>query len=564
MEVVRALLYLRLTSLANTLRSRLRRLRQPKYLFGTLAAIAYFWFFFFRKTGAALGNPQFAATFFGDGRAELGAGLMLSAFVLLMWVTPSDQPGLAFTEAEVAFLFPAPLSRAQLMHYKLIDGLMMALFGSLFFTLMSAGVRGNWPGAVRHLGAWWSLNANLALHQTLSALLIAKLSALGLRSVLRRTLLVVGAVALLVTAITVAIQAGPEKLAWLLWPARLAVRPFLAPDFATWLPALGPAIGLVALQYFLVHRLETPFEEASIARAQKTGETLARMRSGKLMTFTSKAQAKRGPFPLADRLPAEAALLWKNLMASPPWLNRKVWFAAAAILVFGLTWLQRHPDFGGPKMAAVFGFISMVFLVYVLVFGPQLARNDIRGDLLNADMLKAWPLPGWRIVLGSLLAPTVLLTAIAWLLLLAAAIGVEPPRGRIEWLTPQFRLIGGLSIAAIMPGLCAVQLLVPNAGALLFPAWAQNTRGTHGGMDVMGQRLIFFAGQFICLVLALLPAVLLAAATIFLTQWLIGLPAACALAVIPVTAVFVGELWLGVWLLGPRFERLDISAELRP
>jgi len=85
-----------------------------------------------------------------------------------------------------------------------------------------------------------------------------------------------------------------------------------------------------------------------------------------------------------------------------------------------------------------------------------------------------------------------------------------------------------------------------------------------GGMDVMGQRLIFFAGQFVCLAFALLPAGIIGGATIFLTQWLIGLPAAMLLAVVPVLAVFAVELWFGVWFLGPRFEKLDISAELRP
>jgi hypothetical protein len=166
-------------------------------------------------------------------------------------------------------------------------------------------------------------------------------------------------------------------------------------------------------------------------------------------------------------------------------------------------------------------------------------------------------------VLGSLLAPTVMLTAIGWLLLLGAALGL-PSGGKWAWLTPQFRVTVGLSAAVIMPALCAVQLLMPNAGALIFPAWAQNSKSMHGGMDVMGQRLIYFAGQFVCLALALLPAVALAALTIFLTQWLVGLPAACALAVVPVMAVFIGELWLGVHLLGPRFDKLDISAELRP
>jgi len=31
-----------------------------------------------------------------------------------------------------------------------------------------------------------------------------------------------------------------------------------------------------------------------------------------------------------------------------------------------------------------------------------------------------------------------------------------------------------------------------------------------------------------------------------------------------VLAVLLGELWLGLWFLGGRFEKLDLSSELRP
>ncbi len=563
MHVLRALLFLRFMSLRNLLRSRLRRLRQPKYLLGAIAGAAYFWFFLFRRSGPASMGPALDVMF-GEGRAEIGLGLILTAFILLIWVTPSDQPGLAFTEAEVAFLFPAPLARRQLIHYKLIDGLLMSLFGALFFTLLSGGLRSGWIGALRHLGSWWSLNSNLALHQTFAALAITRLSRFGLRTTLRRTLLLGGFAALVFAAIMVARKSGRESLSWLLWPARLAVRPFLADSVGSYLLALCPAVGIVALQYFCIHRMESPFEEASITRAKKTGEAIARMRAGKLVAFAGKTQAQRGPFRLGDRLPPEAAFLWKNLMAAPAYLNRKVFLAFAALIYFGLTWLQSRPDFEGPAIAAGIAFISLVFLVYLLVFGPQVARNDLRGDLLNMDMLKAYPLPGWRIVLGGLLAPTVILTGVAWLLLFASSLGLMPPAGKAEWLTPQFRVVAGAALAVIMPGLCAVQLLVPNAATLIFPAWAQTGRAMGGGMDVMGQRLIFFAGQLLCLVFALLPAVILGGGTIFLTQWLIGLSAAVALAVVPVLGVFALELWFGVHLLGPRFERLDISAELRP
>eukprot|EP01035_Chromulina_nebulosa_P055190 gene55190-75625_t len=51
--MIRALLYLRLTSLRNGLVSRLKRLRQPKYFFGAIAGFAYFYFIFFRQIGGA-------------------------------------------------------------------------------------------------------------------------------------------------------------------------------------------------------------------------------------------------------------------------------------------------------------------------------------------------------------------------------------------------------------------------------------------------------------------------------------------------------------------------------
>ncbi|HEY8993455.1 MAG TPA: putative ABC exporter domain-containing protein [Lacunisphaera sp.] len=566
MHVLRALLFLRLTTLRNKLLGNLRRLRQPKYLFGAIAGAAYFWFFFFRHaTGnGRSGHNQFFAAMLAPGQIELIAAIVLTLFLALIWVTPGDSPGLAFTEAEVAFLFPAPLARRQLIHYKLLDGLLMSLLGAFFFTLIAGGLQTGWLGALRKLGAWWSLNANLSLHQTAAALTIARVSRLGLRAGLRRTLIIAGLVLLLVALVVVAVNSGAASVEWLLWPARLAVRPFLADTLGGYLISLLPAFGLVLMHYFWVHRMESPFEEASLALAQKRGETIARMRSGRGVRFGGKAKARSGPFRLGDRLPVEAAFLWKNLMVAPPYINRKVFLGAAVVIYAGLSWLKHQSDIDGPKLAAAAGVIALVLLGYLLLFGPQLARNDLRGDIIHADMLKAYPLPGWRVLLGSLLAPTVILTGIAWLFLLAAGLGLMPPPGKALWLTPQLRVTVGISLAILMPALCAVQLLVPNAATLLFPAWSQTSRNMGGGMDIMGQRLIFFAGQFVCLVVALLPAVILGGGTIFLTQWLIGLPAAVALAVVPVLAVFVGEVWLGVRLLGPRFDRLDISAELRP
>lgn len=564
MALLRALLYLRLTSLANLMRSRLLRLRQPKYLLGAIAGAAYIWIFFIRGLGPR-SNSQNLTLAFSDGRAEIFAAIILSIFILLIWVLPSDAPGLSFKESEVAFLFPAPLSRAQLIHYKLLDGLVTSLLGAIFFAIVSTGLRNGWLEALRHFGAWWVLNANLALHQSLAAFAIGRLSALGLTVTWRRTLLLAGAILTVVVLIAVAVRSGADTLGFLLWPARLVVRPFLTDHAGLYALALLPPLGLLALQYFTVHRLASPFEEASIVRAQKTAEVVANMRAGKAVHLGgSKQRARPDPFRLGPRLPAEFALLWKNLLVAPSYLNRKVFLGALVLSFAGLTWVRAQAHLDGPKIAVAIGVIALALLAYLLLFGPQLARFDLRGDLLHADMLKAWPLPGWRVVLGGLLAPTLLLSAIAWVLVFIAAVGLSPLPGQALWLTPQLRLAAVAAITLILPALCALQLLVPNGATLLFPAWAQTGRTHAAGMDVMGQRMIFFVGQFICLLLALLPAVVAGGTTIFLTQWLIGTPAAVLLAALPVLAILGVELWLGVHWVGLKFEALDISAELRP
>src|SRR6185312_2127554 len=54
--MIGALFYLRLTSLRNLISSRLRRLKQPKYLVGAIVGAAYFYLMFFRRMSA--GRPS--------------------------------------------------------------------------------------------------------------------------------------------------------------------------------------------------------------------------------------------------------------------------------------------------------------------------------------------------------------------------------------------------------------------------------------------------------------------------------------------------------------------------
>ena len=140
---------------------------------------------------------------------------------------------------------------------------------------------------------------------------------------------------------------------------------------------------------------------------------------------------------------------------------------------------------------------------------------------------------------------------------------IAPARALVVRAQERMRLSRGYTVVALAGATGSGKSSLFNAVARIELSPVGLRRPTTGGMDVMGQRMIFFVGQFVCLVLALVPAVLAGGLTILLTQWLVGPPAAVLLATLPVLAVLGVELWLGVHWVGRRFEALDISAELR-
>ncbi|HVS51695.1 MAG TPA: putative ABC exporter domain-containing protein [Opitutaceae bacterium] len=592
-----ALVYLRFTSAKNWLLTRLRRLRQPKQLAGALAFAAYFWFFFLRhwvatppdraprRLAAAQAmqaahlelplNWLAAATAFG--------ALALLVIFALMWIVPAQRGALGFTEAEIAFLFPAPVTRRALVHFRLLSGQFHSLLGAIIMMLISNRWSFLGGNALTHAFGWWFVFSALNLHFSGATLTLTRLSNAGRGAGLRRLYVFLLLAAVLVATFWrlpaierlpatgpavlrpftdwVIAVTGTAPLGWVLWPFKLVLGPFLAPDGRSFLLALAPALLVIGAHYLWVVQTAVAFEDASIDSAQKRTARLEAWRAGRRPFSRSPTQGRRNPFFLAGTGRAEFAFLWKNLLSTWPYFTVRTFLIAAAAIAIGCSWLNAHPVWSGfaPGIGAFAGAIA----VYLLVIGPQLARQDIRSDLVNADILKTYPLPGWQIVLGELLTPVAILTGVLWLALLTVVLAFHPTQPGFAWLTPQIRLATGLWLAPIVPALVALQLLVPNAAAILFPAWFQASR-TRGGPEVAGQRMIFFFAQLLTMVLALLPAVALAGVLIFILQWFAGAAFAVSVGGLAALVILVGEVWCGIWLLGERFEKFDLSAELRP
>ena len=79
----------------------------------------------------------------------------------------------------------------------------------------------------------------------------------------------------------------------------------------------------------------------------------------------------------------------------------------------------------------------------------------------------------------------------------------------------------------------------------------------------MGQRMIFMAGYILALMIALLPAVLLAGLVFLLVNWLVGMVPAILLTAPCAAVVLALELRLVLGVLGRRIDAFDLSQELR-
>ena len=584
----RALLYLQSRSVLNRLLMRLRRLKQPKYLFGGIVGALYFYFYFFRylfglpgghRPGLALGpsGPHNAALY-----ESIGAAMFLIA-VLLAWILPHQRAALAFSEAEVAFLFPAPISRRGLIHFKLLRSQGAILFTTFVLMLVTNRFGGKfWI----HAAGWWLILSTLNLHLLGSSFARTQLLDRGITNWGRR-LGLLALVTLVIAAVIVwaartlpapqpgqwqnlsglqdylesVLTSGP--LPWLLYPFRLIIGPYLAPNGQAFLRALLPALCVTGLHYWWVARADVAFEEASVEASRRTAQKIAALRSGNLHAANPRAKGRRPPFVLRGTGSPIVALLWKNLLSAGQAFTPRLWLILAITASMICTFLARVSE--RSDLVSAIGMAAAMLVAWSLFIGPQILRQDLRQDLPLVDILKLYPMRGWETVLGEILAPLTILTGIQWLLLLTSAVLLW--NAPTSYLDRPATVALGLSAALLVPMLNLIILQIPNAAVLLFPAWFHMGKDRAHGIEVTGQRIIAVFGQLLVFVLTLIPAAIGFGLVLFLCTRIFGrppgIPAAATLLGSMVAAGILGlEACLGIVLLGRLFERFDLSAEL--
>ena len=578
--MIAALFYLQYHSARNRLVSRFKRLKKPKYLVGAIIGGLYFYFYFFRYLFSSYANTNNPAVNLSIPPAYLPliesfGALALFVIVLLAWLIPHERAALAFTEAEVAFLFPAPVTRRTLIHYKLIRSQLRILFSAVLLTLFSHRFGGNvWIHAL----GWWLVLSTLNLHFLGASFARTMLLDHGVSNRLRR--LLVFALALIMglgvwlwaknslpptnsTDFTdfksilnyagQVLAAGPAL--YLLYPFRVVVRPFLAPDTTAFLVALGPALLVFLLNYLWVIYSDVAFEEASVEASQKLAARVAAVRAGNWQGARKKPKARRAWFQLPPAGPAPTALLWKNLIGIGQVVSLRLLIVISVVIIVFFTGIGKAGEAEG--ISTVGAIIIAIALGYSLLLGPQVLRLDFRRDLPMADFLKTLPLRGWQIALGEILAPAAVLAGFQWLLLLVGFGLVSFLPGRHESLA----LAIGLGAVLVLPVLDFIMLLIPNAAVLLFPSWIQTGKDSPRGIEATGQRLIFAIGQLLVMLVALAPAALAFAVVYFPLKLALGFVAPVPFASLAAAIVLAVEAGFGVMLLGKFFEQFDVTEE---
>lgn len=572
MSLARAASLIWIAGIRNRIRRQIQRMRQPKYLVATLAGALYFWLVLgrrFRFSGGA--GMQLPAEF-----AEV-LQLVLVVFALISiasaWVFGSDKAELTFTEAEIQFLFPAPVTRRALLNFRLTKSLLRTFLSALIMTLFS----GRWITGrplMFLVGSWLCL-ATLSLHLTGAALTRSSLLESG-RSAFRRRLgtLAIG-LAVVGGIVWWALEVSKPKLpevwslesalawmraatssaplSWVLYPVRAPIRVALARDLSQFASSLPPALGVLAIHYGWVISSNVAFEEASVEAAERRARAREARRSGGARGRSLPAVKSRiVPFRLRPTGRPEIALVWKNLIAAMRVsVPRMLLFLIAMGFASSISLMRRFP------LLPVAGAACALLVPVLVLLGPNAMRIDFRQDLSQIDILRSFPMTGRQVVRAEVLGPALIVAVLQWVLL-AAAFGLSA-----SYPFPGFelskRIAVALSAALLAPVLVLVNLAIQNAGVLLFPSWASFDPGQARGIEALGQRLLTLAGTLFVFFFALLPATLFGAAVAALLWRALhfsALPIASAVA----AAVIAFELSLSIRWLGRVFDRFDLTA----
>lgn len=460
-------------------------------------------------------QPQMRSRPGGSGSATpSGMWLVFGAAALLLiamfsWFIESGPSSLALDEAESDFILPAPVSRRQLVGYKVLRGQVAVVTTVLIWTVLTRRGTQNVEWSLRVIGIWIFFTTT-SLHRIGAELARARWATRGINK-LRQHWGALGVIAVIVAGLTAsgalhyaniaaasqlgprdviaavadALRSGPAGV--VLWPIHALLGPLLAPDNMAWMLAAPGAIAVLVAHAIWIATADPRSIEAAVAKASDKSAMIRRTRIDRAATtgaeIRRKPNAPLATMPLAPLGWPGVAIIWKNILC----LRRKarpttLVLLMALPLIIGV--LVASGGLGLVSGIAIAGFGAVAMLI---LFGPILMRTDLRTDMVNIVALKLIPLSGRTIVAAEVLSVVVPLGLVQAAILIVTAVGSMI--GGDSPLTPSETLV---VLAGAIPFIIifnAAFVAIQNTAPVLFPAWAK-LGATGGGMEAIGQMVI--------------------------------------------------------------------------
>ncbi|MEP6765266.1 MAG: putative ABC exporter domain-containing protein [Gemmatimonadaceae bacterium] len=569
-----ALRYLWIRTIVNRLRSQIKRLRSVRNSVAVLLTFGYFYFVFWHNTGGKNGTSGPFGALVGNEFVVPVAAAFLLFTSARWWLFGKDRSALAFTPAEVQFLFPAPISRRGLVHAKLVRGQLAILINTLIWSVFLRG-NGATAGGWRRGVAVWLLFSTLSLHKLGAT--IVRINALEhQRAGQRRSILPTivfaavfagvawglisqfGAIQAATTqgikstmhAIVVALSQKIPSIA--LWPIRSIVEPVFTTSAATWLRLLPASLLVFGLHYIWVLRLDASFEEAALEATQVRAE---RIRSARSSQGLRKRDTK-GKIAWIPKLTLlgrpEVAITWKNVAAA---LRGSAWRAQTIIFFVALAATAVATKFMGHDSSEFFLIMCGTWGAILIFMGPFSMRYDLRLDLPRLAILKTYPLSGSKLVTAEIAGVTILHSISIWTIMIVpiTMFVIQPSMfGDVKQMSVIL-----LTIAVAIPALNLLMFTVQNGAALLFPSWVRLGTETRG-FETMGQSLLTMGATSLVAAVALVFPVGLGLLVAWLGNAYLG-PWSLFAGTVLASALVCAEMWPVIVWLGQVFERTDVN-----
>jgi hypothetical protein len=487
---------------------------------------------------AVIWAPRQGGGWAGHDLRDFGPAMLL-LYCLMNVVFSSGERAIYFPPAEVNFLFPGPFSRRQLLAYKIVLTFLVSLPSAMFLSL-TLHMYSSWFGAL-FTGILLAVLFMQLFTLTLNLLAIsvgARLYTRG-RKLALMAALVLGGVLLWQAGGSPREWQGREVLtnvlqtpAWkvVTWPLRSFFEAVMAerlwPDLVQW-AAVGLLVnlGLVGVLF----GLDADYLEASATASARIYARIQRLRRGGMGSGESlrRGGKVRVRLPMLPWLGGIGPLVWRQLTTALRGADRLLTLLIALSVIF------LAPLLGGRREEQQSMFLVIIPLaLWLTLILTTLLPFDFRGDIDRLAFLKTLPLPVWRLTLGQLLAPVLLMTSLQ-LVGLVLVVCNSPPSA---WLLPVC-----LASAFYLPPINFLLFGLDNLLFLLFPT--RLMAATPGDFQALGRNVLFMFAKTMMLLFVTMLAGAVGLVVYLLTEksWLAVLAAwpvvvLCAAVLVPLVA----------------------------